>query len=359
MILAAMMLLSMSLNAQTMATKHVQSVDKSKDVGKAIDGKIRDLLSGIKAAPAAAVSAPYYNTLNTTDERGQTGTYDANSDGTTSSNSGKWGFFYTDDTQTDIHARYIYHSSNAANDYFFIGVPVTLLPGKTYTFSMDVITGGYTEKYEVVMFDELTTTSIAAATQIIPVTTTSSTTTTRIQSQPFSVTTESYMYFAIHCVSDADQYYLGIDNIAIEPDNSDDLSAGISAPEAVYAGETATVTATVTNNGSDAVQGYTVRFTADGTVISTQTGSSLAAGASTTYTAQYATTTANAGQIIKLGVEVVYTDDDASNNSASASMYVKPVAPPENVVATPGDNQNATVTWEAPIMCGTSRNSLT
>ena len=345
---AVLALLTLSLNAQysQKATKNVQRVEKSKDAVKALDESIRDINSGTKDAPADAVSAPYYNTFNTSDERGQMGTYDANGDASSSNTQGKWGYAYVDDAQTDICARYVYHSSNTANDYIFIGVPVILQAGKTYRFSMDVWTGGYTEKYEVVMFDELTTASITSGTQIIPVTTTSSTTTTRVQSDPITMTQESYMYFAVHCVSAADQYFLAIDNIAIEAEDADDLSAALSAPASIGAGGTATVTATVTNNGTDAVQGYTVNFKANGNVISTQNGTSLAVGASATFTTQYATTSADAGTVVNFEVEVVYTDDDPSNNTASATMNVLACPPPENVQATGG--QTGTMTWDAP-----------
>jgi hypothetical protein len=346
---AVLALLTLSLNAQNSqyASKNVQRVDKSKNAFKALDERLCDLNSPTKEAPADAVSVPYYNSLNTSDERGQMGIYDANSDASSSSTQGKWSFFYVDDAQTDIAARYVYHSSNTANDYIFIGVPIILKPGKSYRFSMDVWTGGYTEKYEVVMFDELTTASIAAATQIIPVTTTNSTTSTRIQSDPITVTQESYMYFAVHCVSAADQYYLAIDNLAVEADDADDLSAAISAPEKLAAGGTATVSATVTNNGTDAVQSYTVNIKANGNVISTQTGTSLAAGASATFIAQYATTSANAGTTVNFEVEVVYTDDDPANNTAETTMFVLPTPPPENVQAT-GGAQSGTMTWDAP-----------
>lgn len=347
---AVIALLTLSLNAQysqnATKQKQVQRVEKSKDTGKAADVRVYDLMSGTKDAPANAVSVPYYNHMTTDDEFGQLATYDANGDA--NGNYGKWGFYYTDDTQTDVYARYIYNSSGAADDYLIIAVPVILQAGKHYRFSMDVATGGYTEKYEVVMFDELSSTSITSGTQIIPVTSTSSSTVTRVQSEQFTVSQESYKYFAVHCVSDADMYYLQIDNLAIEADDSDDLSVAISAPESVHAGETATVTATVTNIGSDAVQGYTVNITANGNVIFTQTvASSLAAGASATYTAQYPATSADAGQNVSFGVEVVYTDDDPSNNTAAASMYVLPTPPPVNVAAT-ADGNSGTMTWETP-----------
>lgn len=349
MILAAITLLSLSLNAQSSlyTTKQAaQRVDKSKDAYKAVNEFVRSLNSGTRAAPENAVPVPYYNSFNTTAERGQMGFYDANNDA--NDGYGEWGFSYSDDSQTNIDARYYYNSSGSANDYLFIGVPVILEPGVSYKFSMDVVTGGYTERYEVVMFDELTTTSIAAATQIIPVTSTSSTTVTRIESQPFTVNQECYMYLAVHCVSAADQYYLAVDNLAIEAENMDDLSVAISAPRSAHAGETATVTATVTNNGTNAVPGYTINITANGNVILTQTvTTSLAVGASATYTVQYPATSADAGQTVNFEAQVVYTDDIPSNNTAAASMMVLPTPPPENVQASVS-GQSATMTWDAP-----------
>ncbi len=134
-----------------------------------------------------------------------------------------------------------------------------------------------------------------------------------------------------------------------------DLSIALSAPASVGAGNSVTLTATVTNNGTNAESGYTVTFRdGNNNVIDTQTGGSLAAGANTTFTTTYTTTAAQGGTTVNFTANVNCTGDaDASNNSATASTSVITLPPPENVVATAGENQTATVTWDLPIIATT------
>lgn len=130
-----------------------------------------------------------------------------------------------------------------------------------------------------------------------------------------------------------------------------DLAISLSAPASVVGGNTATVTATVTNNGDAPATGYTVTITADGNTILTQTvNETLAAGASATFTADYLTTEAQVGSTVSFAANVACTDDgDATNNNASASTSVITLPPPENVVATgDSEHQSATVTWDVP-----------
>ena len=130
-----------------------------------------------------------------------------------------------------------------------------------------------------------------------------------------------------------------------------DLGIALSAPAEIVGGNTATVTATVTNTGNQPMTGYTVTFSDGTTTFSTQTASEpLAPGATATFTADYATTEAQVGTTVNFTATVACTgDEDATNNSATASMSVFTLPPPENVVANPdNDNMTATVTWSAP-----------
>ena len=129
-----------------------------------------------------------------------------------------------------------------------------------------------------------------------------------------------------------------------------DLGIALSTPASVGAGGTATLTATVTNNGGYDENGYTVTFYADGAVISTQTGTSLAIGDTQTFTYEYATTSAQAGTTVNFTATVACTSDAvASNNNATASMSILNLPPPVNVAAT-ADGTTATVTWNEPIV---------
>ena len=128
-----------------------------------------------------------------------------------------------------------------------------------------------------------------------------------------------------------------------------DLGIALSAPASIVGDNTATVTATVTNNGNMPETGYTVTITAGGTTILTQTvNESLAAGASATFTATYATTASQGGTTVSLTANVTCTGDtEASNDNATASMNIVSMPPPENVQATGGD-QTGSMTWDAP-----------
>ena len=129
-----------------------------------------------------------------------------------------------------------------------------------------------------------------------------------------------------------------------------DMGIALSAPASAGAGSTVNVTATVTNSGDFAENGYTVTVT-DGTNIVTITATeALPVGQSAEFTVQFTTSTNDAGQTVNYTATVACTDDAvATNNSASASTSLINLPPPENVAATT-HLTNATVTWEPPII---------
>ena len=141
-----------------------------------------------------------------------------------------------------------------------------------------------------------------------------------------------------------------------------DLGITLSAPAEVVGGNTATVTATVTNTGNQPMTGYTVTITDGTNTLLTQTvNEALAPGASATFDATYTTTEAQVGTTVNFTATVACTGDaDAANNSATASMSIISMPPPENVAATPNsENQTATVTWDAPSNLPTTVTTVT
>lgn len=99
-----------------------------------------------------------------------------------------------------------------------------------------------------------------------------------------------------------------------------DLGITLSEPTAVLAGENATITATVTNNGNQTESGYTVTFSDGTTTFSTQTGGTLAPGATETFTATYTTSAAGT---VTITANVACTDDsDATNDEATTTLTV-------------------------------------
>ena len=340
---AVFALLTLSLNAQTTKSiKKAQSQPKSttEKVVTPPDGYFR---MGPSRASSTPVTPPYSNSFGSNDEWNWWEAINNNNDS------------YTWELSNNT-ARIRWNSSRAADDWL-VTAPITLQAGKTYKFSIKAWEGSTnygSERLEVKMASTNTATALSNGTTIIGQTNISvlQANAVTLSNENITVTTSGNYYIGIHGISDADIYYLYVDDFVIDVEAvpEHDLGIALSAPASVGAGNTATVTATVTNAGGYAETGYTVSFFADGTLISTQTGGSLATGASATFTFDYPTTANDGGTTVNFTATVTCNDDaNASNNNASASMSVFTLPAPENVVATPNnDNQSATVTWSAP-----------
>lgn len=313
MILAALTLLSMSLNAQTMATKFGGSM-------KAPNRAIINVTDHITASALTATGTTYTNFSGVT----------FTSDAVYAGNSGKSG--------NNIMLR----SRNSTS-----GIVTTTSGGKVKSITITV--GSGTTRVDV--YGKNTAYSSAAD---LYSTTTRGTLLGNTSSTGTITVSGDYAYIGIRSNSGT-AYLSSIDVVWEKEVIMHDLSIALSAPAKVVAGNTATLTATVTNTGDYAESGYTVTFTdGNNNVIDTQTGGSLAIGASATFTTTYTTSAAQAGQTLNFTATVTCTgDEDASNNSATASTSVITLPPPENVVATAGENQTATVTWDLPIIATT------
>ena len=99
-----------------------------------------------------------------------------------------------------------------------------------------------------------------------------------------------------------------------------DLGITLSEPTAVLAGENATITATVTNNGNQTESGYTVTFSDGTNTFSTQTGGTLNPGDTQTFTATYATSAA--GTVTITATVACTGDADATNDVATTNLTV-------------------------------------
>ena len=141
-----------------------------------------------------------------------------------------------------------------------------------------------------------------------------------------------------------------------DSEDQHDLAIALSAPATAGAGSTVNVTATVTNNGDFAENGYTVTVT-DGTNIVTITATEeLPVGQSAEFTVQFTTSSNAGGQTVNYTATVACTDDAvAANNSATASTSLINLPPPVNVAATPSGT-SATVTWDAPTIAPVQQN---
>lgn len=325
MILAAMTLLSMSLNAQTKKAYRPSTTTQLSAPAK-----------GPSRASSQPVTPPYTNNFGSATLFNWWEVINANSDNKTwtRNNSG--------------YAQYQYHSSNTADDWL-VTAPLTLEEGKAYTFSIEAwcSSASYPEGIEVLLSDGHTATTLENGVVLIQPTEIASTTHTTY-TKSFGVAQSGDYYIGIHAISAANMYNLYVDNFSITVlDNPPhDLSVELAAPTSVYAGETATVTARVFNSQIVPEKNYTVNITANGNVIHSETvTNALTAGDFATFTAQYATTQAQGGQTVNFGVQLVFSDDDATNNTATAQTAINILPPPENVAVEDG---TTVVTWDAP-----------
>ncbi len=339
---AVLALLTLSLNAQLKATKNGMAVQpmtstekvEVKEVTKP-DGYFR---MGPSRASSDPVTPPYSNGFSNSTEWDWWEVIDVNGYTTWTRNS-------------NGYAQYQYSSSNPGNDWL-ITAPVTLQAGKIYTFSIDAWVRGssYPEKLEVKLASANTAAALSAGTTIIGSTTLTNTSATTLSNENIRVSTSGNYYIGIHAISEPDMYYLYVDNLVIDmgPDPVHDLGIALSAPTTAGAGNTVDVTATVTNNGDFAENGYTVTVSDGTNIVNITAQEALGIGETTTFTVQFATSANAGGSTVNYTATVACTDDAvADNNTATASTSLINLPPPENVAATANGN-NGTMTWDAP-----------
>ena len=210
---AVFALLALSLNAQNKVDPNGNVMPPKSQTGKVDikpDGFFR---MGPSRASTTPVTPPYSNSFNSSDEWSWWETIDANSDGSTwslSSNS----------------ARYSYDWDNVANDWL-VTAPIKLKAGKTYRFYIDAWAyngNTYPEKLEVKLASTNTATALSAGQTVIGSTTVnwdSSSDSKTLSNLNVTVNADGNYYIGIHAISDANQYYLYVDNFVIDTDITD------------------------------------------------------------------------------------------------------------------------------------------
>lgn len=142
-----------------------------------------------------------------------------------------------------------------------------------------------------------------------------------------------------------------IDNIRIMDLYEYDLSVAVTAPAKVQAGESATIKATVKNEGENAADGYTVIIKAgDQELFNKTVNETLAPFATSEFEASFATTIFDDAADVTLTAEVVFENDlNEDNNSAETiiSIVESSAAQPENLTGTQTDN-GVELSWTAP-----------
>ena len=142
-----------------------------------------------------------------------------------------------------------------------------------------------------------------------------------------------------------------IDNIRIMDLYEYDLSVAVTAPAKVQAGQSATIKATVKNEGENAADGYTIIIKAgDQELLNNTVNETLAPFATSEFEASFATTIFDDAADVTLTAEVVFENDlNEDNNSAETiiSIVESSAAQPENLTGTQTD-AGVELSWTAP-----------
>lgn len=155
-------------------------------------------------APTQIDVLPYSNDFSDASLQKHFSIIDANNDGST------WSFY-------SGSVRYKWSSSNAGDDWL-ISPAIKLVAGKKYHFSINAKAevASWAEKVEVKAATEATAEALSAGSVVIPEETVNYTTFHALENDAFTVTTTGYYYFGVHAISDADMYYLTVDDFLIE-----------------------------------------------------------------------------------------------------------------------------------------------
>ncbi|MCH5306944.1 MAG: choice-of-anchor J domain-containing protein [Prevotella sp.] len=147
-----------------------------------------------------------------------------------------------------------------------------------------------------------------------------------------------------------------IDNIKVLDLYEYDLSIAVSAPKSVKAGETATITATVKNEGEFAASGYNVKITAGNEILMDEAvNSELLMFQTNVITVELKTTVFDDNADLNVVATVTYGNDlNPDNDTAETIISVQELTAPgvTNVTAWSNDDRIMTY-WVAPVIDST------
>ena len=162
-------------------------------------------------APSVIETLPYVNTFDDAADQKQFTIIDANEDGRI------WNWY-------SGMARYTYHQTNQGDDWL-VSPAIKLVAGKKYAFSIaaHAQSANYPERLEVKAAQENTAEALAAGTEVLPSTDVTTPGFVTYENNEFTVTEDGYYYIGVHAISDADKYYLYVDDFVLD-------AAPITAP---------------------------------------------------------------------------------------------------------------------------------
>ena len=155
-------------------------------------------------APTQIDELPYVNSFDDAADQKQFTIIDANEDGKTFA-------WYSG------MARYTYSQTNQGDDWL-VSPAIKLVAGKKYHFSIGAHAqnSDYPERIEVKAAQENTAEALAAGTQVVPATDVTTPGFVTYENNEFTVAESGYYYIGVHAISDADKYYLTVDNFLLE-----------------------------------------------------------------------------------------------------------------------------------------------
>lgn len=260
------------------------------------------------------VEVPYYNSFETEEEWAQLTIIDNNGDQST------WSRYLLNDNNT---ASYAWNEANMGDDWLATP-PVRLEAGKQYAFALDVWVAldTYAERIEVKMGTEATAQSLGTGQVIIAPSEVSNESPAPLENESFTVSETGYYVFGIHAISDADQFRLIVDNLAITEAVNPNAPAPVADLAAVASNETlaATISFTApvnTASGQPLTGNLTkIELYRDGKLINTF--SDVVPGTALTYTDEADDlTTGNHTYYV-----VAYNEAGASKKSSEASVFL-------------------------------------
>lgn len=196
---------------------------------------IDDITISRDAPAVPTFEVPYYNYFDTEEDTEILTIIDVNGDGST------WTSYY-DQYEDNAFMRYKYNGDNDADDWLILP-GIQLEAGKGYTFSLDAWAQSsfYPERVEVMMGKA--DNAEAMTIQVIEPTDLETEDVMTLLNYDITVEESGVYYFGIHAISDADNYYLNVDNATVTETN---YNVPAAPQLTAVAGEKAALQATVT-----------------------------------------------------------------------------------------------------------------
>lgn len=135
-----------------------------------------------------------------------------------------------------------------------------------------------------------------------------------------------YVTLLFHVEANQNNCSFGIDAVSIRDVRAKDMSAEVSAPATVKAGESATIYVTVANLGTNAAEGYTMELYINGKMAKMFNGTTLVLNEKKVYDYTFNTKVTDPDNF-EIYAVVNYTGDENTDNNTSATVNMQLIQP--------------------------------